>query len=102
MCQLFVQWDSAAPPWVNIVTGWGRHTKRQHHGEAPPLKAAVVKELERMKAPFVEQEGNPGLQEAPGIATREWVMRAHAEGLLRLSDSVNPRPAEEQAFVHYD
>ena len=55
-----------------------------------------------MKAPFREQEGNPGLLEATGNSVRDWVLEAHAERLLTLSDSTNPRPAEEQAYVHYD
>ncbi|GJP29421.1 hypothetical protein CLOM_g16684 [Closterium sp. NIES-68] len=65
------QWHNEIPEAIDIVTGWGRHSKRKDStsdkpAQVAPLKAAILRELQQMGSPFQELSVNAGRLVAGG------------------------------------
>ncbi|XP_045795336.1 pentatricopeptide repeat-containing protein At2g31400, chloroplastic [Trifolium pratense] len=74
------------PKIVNILTGWGKHSKVMGDGT---LKKAVEALLNGIGSPFRIAEGNLGRFVSPGDLVTTWLRQPGVFNLLVLSDVLN-------------
>ncbi|CAI5966610.1 unnamed protein product [Closterium sp. NIES-65] len=97
------QWHNEIPEAIDIVTGWGRHSKRKDAtsdkpAQVAPLKAAILRELHLMRSPFQELSVNAGRLVAGGWAAYSWLLQEEMGEQLQLRDAPQPVPPGDKPY----
>ncbi|GJP43333.1 hypothetical protein CLOM_g2809 [Closterium sp. NIES-68] len=97
------QWHNEIPEAIDIVTGWGRHSKRKDStsdkpAQVAPLKAAILRELQQMGSPFQELSVNAGRLVAGGWAAYSWLLQEEMRERLQLRDAPQPMPPGDKPY----
>ncbi|CAI5457725.1 unnamed protein product [Closterium sp. Yama58-4] len=97
------QWHNEIPEAIDIVTGWGRHSKRKDAtsdkpAQVAPLKAAILRELHLMRSPFQELSVNAGRLVAGGWAAYSWLLQEEMGERLELRDAPQPVPPGDKPY----
>ncbi|CAN1725628.1 Pentatricopeptide repeat-containing protein GUN1, chloroplastic [Linum perenne] len=75
------------PKWLNILTGWGKHSKVVGNSA---LKRAVEALLTQMGAPFQLEKCNLGRFTSSGAVVSAWLREPNALNVLVLNDARTP------------